>query len=277
MNTIEQAAKRLEQLRRAGVELPVDAPPPDTATPSERPPQPVATARSAPAAARVASVTDDRRSREVSVDLPRMRRAGLLVPGQPRSQLEEEFRIVKRPLLENVRNQTAMRPERANLIMVTSAIPGEGKTQTALNLAGVGGVILLIGLAGGWWFVGRSLRPISEISSTATKISAGDLSQRINTAEAESELGQLAAVLNSTFARLETAFASLDQKAQGKHCEGMSGILKEGKAVLAEDFDETTMDACLIASAQRVEHYEMAAYGTLVAWARSLALCWPWG
>lgn len=135
MNTIEQAAKRLEQLRRAGVELPVDAPPPDTATPSERPPQPVATARSAPAAARVASVTDDRRSREVSVDLPRMRRAGLLVPGQPRSQLEEEFRIVKRPLLENVRNQTAMRPERANLIMVTSAIPGEGKTQTALNLA----------------------------------------------------------------------------------------------------------------------------------------------
>lgn len=72
-------------------------------------------------------------------------------------------------------------------------------------------------------------------------------------------------------ARLETAFASLDQKAQGKHCEGMSGILKEGKAVLAEDFDETTMDACLIASAQRVEHYEMAAYGTLVAWARSLA------
>jgi ferritin-like metal-binding protein YciE len=51
----------------------------------------------------------------------------------------------------------------------------------------------------------------------------------------------------------------------------MAGILKEGKAVMEEDFDDTTMDACLIASAQRVEHYEMAAYGTLVAWARSMA------
>src|SRR5512139_3445461 len=50
----------------------------------------------------------------------------------------------------------------------------------------------------------------------------------------------------------------------------MAGILKEGKAVMEEDFDETTMDACLIAAAQRVEHYEMAAYGTLVAWARSM-------
>jgi ferritin-like metal-binding protein YciE len=71
--------------------------------------------------------------------------------------------------------------------------------------------------------------------------------------------------------RLEAAFASLDEKVQGKHCDGMAGILKEGKAVMEEDFDDTTMDACLIASAQRVEHYEMAAYGTLVAWARSMA------
>ncbi len=72
-------------------------------------------------------------------------------------------------------------------------------------------MILFFGLAGGWWFVSRSLRPIVEISATAVKISAGDLSQRINVAEAESELGQLAAVLNSTFARLETAFAQQKQ------------------------------------------------------------------
>ena len=83
--------------------------------------------------------------------------------------------------------------------------------RTALNLTAIGGLILLIGLAGGWWFVGRALQPISEISSTAVKISAGDLSQRINVAEAESELGQLAAVLNSTFARLEAAFAQQQQ------------------------------------------------------------------
>ena len=70
--------------------------------------------------------------------------------------------------------------------------------------------------------------------------------------------------------RLEQVFASLDEKARGKHCDGMAGIIEEGEAILEEDFDETTTDACLIAAAQRVEHYEMAAYGTLVAWARVL-------
>ena len=80
-----------------------------------------------------------------------------------------------------------------------------------MKLAGVGGIILLLGLAGGWWLVSRAIRPIEDISATAVKISAGDLSQRINVAEAESELGQLAAVLNSTFARLETAFAQQKQ------------------------------------------------------------------
>jgi ferritin-like metal-binding protein YciE len=68
--------------------------------------------------------------------------------------------------------------------------------------------------------------------------------------------------------RLEQVFASLDEKARGKHCDGMAGIIEEGQSILEEDFDETTIDACLIAAAQRVEHYEMAAYGTLVAWAR---------
>ena len=81
----------------------------------------------------------------------------------------------------------------------------------ALKLMGVGGIILLVGLVGGWWLVSRAIRPISSISATAVKISAGDLSQRINIAEAESELGQLAAVLNSTFARLEAAFAQQQQ------------------------------------------------------------------
>ena len=69
----------------------------------------------------------------------------------------------------------------------------------------------MFGLAGGWWIASRAIRPIADISATAVKISAGDLSQRINVAEAESELGQLAAVLNSTFARLEAAFAQQRQ------------------------------------------------------------------
>jgi ferritin-like metal-binding protein YciE len=70
--------------------------------------------------------------------------------------------------------------------------------------------------------------------------------------------------------RLEQVFQSLDEKIRGKHCDGMAGIIEEGKSVMEEDFDESTMDACLIASAQRVEHYEMAAYGTLVAWALAM-------
>jgi ferritin-like metal-binding protein YciE len=70
--------------------------------------------------------------------------------------------------------------------------------------------------------------------------------------------------------RLEQVFGSLDEKARGKHCDGIAGIIEEGKSIMEEDFDDTTMDACLIAAGQRAEHYEMAAYGTLVAWAEAM-------
>ena len=77
----------------------------------------------------------------------------------------------------------------------------------ALWLTAAGGSVLLLGLAGGWWVATRAIRPIDDISATAMKIAGGDLSQRINAADTDSELGRLAAVLNSTFARLEAAFA----------------------------------------------------------------------
>jgi ferritin-like metal-binding protein YciE len=70
--------------------------------------------------------------------------------------------------------------------------------------------------------------------------------------------------------RLEQVFELLEEKARGKHCDGIAGIVEEGKSIMEEEFDETTMDACLIAAAQRAEHYEMAAYGTLVAWAKAM-------
>ncbi len=70
--------------------------------------------------------------------------------------------------------------------------------------------------------------------------------------------------------RLEEVFASLEEKVRGKHCDGIAGIIEEGKAIMEEDFDEAAMDASLIAAGQRAEHYEMAAYGTLVAWARAM-------
>ena len=70
--------------------------------------------------------------------------------------------------------------------------------------------------------------------------------------------------------RLEQVFESLDEKVRGKHCDGIAGIIEEGKSMMGEDFDENTMDACLIAAGQRAEHYEMAAYGTLIAWAEAM-------
>jgi ferritin-like metal-binding protein YciE len=70
--------------------------------------------------------------------------------------------------------------------------------------------------------------------------------------------------------RLDEVFGTLDEKPRGKHCDGIAGIIDEGKAIMEEDFDGTTMDACLIAAGQRAEHYEMAAYGTLVAWAKAM-------
>jgi ferritin-like metal-binding protein YciE len=70
--------------------------------------------------------------------------------------------------------------------------------------------------------------------------------------------------------RLERVFESLDEKVRGKHCDGIAGIIEEGKSIMEEDFDGATLDACLIAAGQRAEHYEMAAYGTLIAWARGM-------
>lgn len=78
----------------------------------------------------------------------------------------------------------------------------------ALWLIAAGASVLALGMAGGWWVASRAIRPIEDISATAVKIAGGDLSQRINASDTESELGRLAAVLNSTFARLEAAFAN---------------------------------------------------------------------
>jgi ferritin-like metal-binding protein YciE len=70
--------------------------------------------------------------------------------------------------------------------------------------------------------------------------------------------------------RLEQVFEGLDEKVRGRHCDGIAGIIEEGKSIMEEDFDDITMDACLIAAGQRAEHYEMAAYGTLIAWAQAM-------
>ena len=59
----------------------------------------------------------------------------------------------------------------------------------------------------------------------------------------------------------------LGEKATGKKCLGMEGLVKEGAEIMGEDFEDATLDAALISAAQRVEHYEIAGYGTVIAYA----------
>ncbi len=68
--------------------------------------------------------------------------------------------------------------------------------------------------------------------------------------------------------RLEQVFERLGMPARGKKCKGMEGLLEEGKEVMQEDMDDETRDAALISAAQRVEHYEMAGYGTVRTYAQ---------
>ena len=70
--------------------------------------------------------------------------------------------------------------------------------------------------------------------------------------------------------RLEKIFTMLNTKAGGKKCVGMEGIIQEGSEVMAEAYEGDVMDAALISAAQRVEHYEIAAYGTVCAYAELL-------
>ena len=142
MSLIEQAAKRLEQLRQAGVELPESKPATETpervspertnehtSAPPLSPPPNISTA--APAEPSSTQVSTKR----ITLDLDAMAASGLLVPNQSRSLLANEFRVIKRPLIANAMGKGSTPIQNGNLIMVTSALPGEGKSFTAVNLA----------------------------------------------------------------------------------------------------------------------------------------------
>ena len=72
--------------------------------------------------------------------------------------------------------------------------------------------------------------------------------------------------------RLERVFKEIGQTPRAKKCEGMAGLVEEGKKILEEDGEPAVIDAALIAAAQRVEHYEIAAYGCLRTYAQLLGL-----
>jgi receptor protein-tyrosine kinase len=158
VSLIEQAAKRLEQLQKAGVELPVP-PAADTrpVEPARGTPTPEAVveelesrlgttldaqfrkpdlARAPEPEPEVTAKAEGRPARQrVDIDLIRLAAQGYVTPDEAISQLANEFRLIKRPLLDNVIGRSAAPVARANVIMVTSAMSGEGKTFTSLNLA----------------------------------------------------------------------------------------------------------------------------------------------
>ncbi len=70
--------------------------------------------------------------------------------------------------------------------------------------------------------------------------------------------------------RLEQIFEALGEKPTGKKCVGMEGLVKEGAETISEDYEDALMDAAIIGAAQRVEHYEIAGYGTVRAFAELL-------
>lgn len=119
-------------------------------------------------------------------------------------------------------------------------------------LAAAGAAVLALGLGGGWLLTSRALRPVDEISASASRISAGNLSERINVAEMDSELGRLAHVLNSTFARLEAAFSQQQQfTADASHelRTPLAVLISEAQTTLARERNAAeyreTLEACL--------------------------------
>lgn len=80
------------------------------------------------------------------------------------------------------------------------------------------------------------------------------------------------AVTEEQVGRLETIFKSLDKAARGKHCAGMEGLVTEGSELIKEEEPSAALDAALICAAQKVEHYEIAAYGSLATYAKLLGM-----
>jgi protein-tyrosine kinase len=138
MSVIEQAAKRLEELRRAGIEVPggsgQNANHSRTHVAGE-----AAVSLAAPRAmdpvAAVGAAGSTRAPPDFELNLAKLARDGFVTPDMPRSRIADEFRIVKRPLIANASGKRMPPIKNGNLIMVTSAIPGEGKTFSAVNLA----------------------------------------------------------------------------------------------------------------------------------------------
>ena len=102
----------------------------------------------------------------------------------------------------------------------------------------------------------------SRLVKALPKVAKAATSEKLRSA-VEEHLEQTKGHVDS----LKEIFDNLGEKASGKKCAGMMGILKEGEELMDEDYEGEVMDAALISAAQRVEHYEIAAYGCVRTWA----------
>lgn len=127
MTLIEQAAKRLEQLRQAGVELPDDSSVNPLVTKLYVAPQIEATPEDVHELPKETHSSAQPPVKRIQLNLEAIAASGLLVPHATRSQLADEFRVIKRPLIANAMGKGANSISNGNLIMITSALPGEGK------------------------------------------------------------------------------------------------------------------------------------------------------
>lgn len=211
-------------------QAPMEGPPPEDAPPMDRPPespqaeQPPVMPREFHLPPQQAAAFDDtdtngfyyviwRRDGQVLARSPNAP-ADVSIPTREGPPVRAGEAPGPRPLeLRGIYRETAIFTPPGEIVLTGRSIAPELSELrfTAYRLTAVGAAIFLLGIAGGWWMVSRAIRPIADISAAAVKISAGDLSQRINVAETESELGRLATVLNSTFARLDAAFAQQHQ------------------------------------------------------------------
>ena len=96
------------------------------------------------------------------------------------------------------------------------------------------------------------------------------LIDKANSPELKRALQEHLDITRQQKSRLEQIFDSLGQKASGETCKGMKGIISEGDSLISEAEEPAVLDASIIAAAQRVEHYEMAGYGTVRTYAQQL-------
>jgi heavy metal sensor kinase len=168
---------------------------------------------------------------------------------------------IRRPLDAKIRfrdqapNREAYQTtEMGDCVLVGRSIAADQRalSRYGWQLVAAGAGVLLLGLGGSWLLAARALRPVENIGLAATRISAGNLAERIDVADTDSELGRLATVLNSTFARLAAAFDQQRQfTADASHelRTPIAVLISETQATLARERTAAeyrdTVEACL--------------------------------